>query len=63
MEAATLQANRKKKGACRNSVDYEPFTLNATAPYFIPFYVTMNAEFYTIFPATAHFAAVTGEAR
>ena len=29
----------------------------------IPFYGTMNAEFYTIFPATAHFAAVIGEAR
>lgn len=37
--------------------------LNAAAPYFIPFYVTMNAEFYTILPATAQFAAVTGEAR
>ena len=26
-------SEQEKKGACRNSVDYEPFTLNATAPY------------------------------
>ena len=55
--------NVTKKEACRNSVGFEPFTLNAAAPNSIPFYVTMNAEFYTILPATAHFAAVTGEAR
>ena len=50
-----------KKGACRKSA-YQNLHALMRQPL-IPFYGTMNAEFYTIFPATAHFAAVMGEAR